>query len=385
MAVFFLCMIYLAFISLGLPDSMLGAAWPAMRIGWNAPLGQAGSISLVIAAGTVVSSLFSSRVIRRFGTGRVTFVSVLMTACALFGMSLAPGAWLLYVMAIPLGLGAGAVDSGLNAYVAKNYKARHMSWLHCFWGVGATLGPVIMASFVAREGFWQGGYRTVSIIQFALALLLVLSLPLWRREEAAQSAEHGHVQRQNVLRIPGVKLTLLTFFFYCSLEIASGLWCATFLVEAKGLLPAQGALWASLYYGGITAGRFLSGFLTFKFTGKQLIRLGLVLILAGAGVLLLPGEASAVGMALMGLGCAPIFPSLLHETPARFGENHAQELMGIQMASAYVGSTLMPAVLGQTANTTGIGIYPFYLLVLGGLMLLSTERINAVIKKRTEA
>ncbi len=385
MAVFFLCMIYLAFISLGLPDSMLGAAWPAMRIGWNAPLGQAGSISLVIAAGTVVSSLFSSRAIRRFGTGKVTFVSVLMTACALLGMSMAPGAWFLYIMAVPLGLGAGAVDSGLNAYVAKNYKARHMSWLHCFWGVGATLGPVIMASFVTKTGLWQGGYRTVSIIQFMLALLLLLSLPLWHREETVHGAEHGHAKRQNVLKLPGVKLTLLTFFLYCSLEIASGLWCATFLVETKGLLPAQGAWWASLFYAGITVGRFLSGFLTFKFTSKQLIRSGLVLILAGAGILLLPGEASAAGMALMGLGCAPIFPSLLHETPARFGESHAQELMGIQMASAYVGSTLMPAVLGQAANITGIGIYPIYLLVLGGLMLLTTERINALIHKKQAA
>jgi fucose permease len=381
MAVFFLCMIYLSFISLGLPDSMLGAAWPAMRAAWGAPLGQAGSISLVVAGGTVVSSLFSGRVIRRFGTGRVTAFSVLMTACALLGISLASGAWWLYIMAVPLGLGAGAVDAGLNAYVAKNYKARHMNWLHCFWGIGATLGPVIMGAFVSRGNLWQGGYRTVSAIQFGLVLILFFSLPLWRREEKLQidAPSAGHA---SAFGLPGVKWTLVTFFLYCSLEIAAGLWCASFLVELKGLEPAQGAWWASLFYAGITAGRFLSGFLTFKMTGKQLIRLGLLLILLGAGLLLLPGEAAAAGMALMGLGCAPIFPALLHETPARFGQEHAQELIGIQMASAYIGSTLMPAVLGQAANQVGIQIYPWYLMGVGFLMFLCTERINAIIKKR---
>jgi fucose permease len=374
-------MIYLSFISLGLPDSMLGAAWPAMRAVWGSPLGQAGSISLVVAGGTVVSSFFSGRVLRRFGTGRVTAISVLMTACALLGISLAPGAWWLYIMSVPLGLGAGAVDAGLNAYVAKNYKARHMNWLHCFWGIGATLGPVIMGAFVSRGNFWQGGYRTVSAIQFGLVLLLFFSLPLWRREEKLQT-DASSAGRASAFKLPGVKWTLVTFFLYCSLEIAAGLWCASFLVEWKGLEPAQGAWWASLFYAGITAGRFLSGFLTFKMTSKQLIRIGLLLILLGAGLLLLPGEAAAAGMALMGLGCAPIFPALLHETPARFGQEHAQELIGIQMASAYIGSTLMPAALGQAANHLGIQIYPWYLLGMGLLMVLCTERINAIIKKR---
>ncbi len=381
MAFFFLGIIYLAFISLGLPDSMLGAAWPAMRAAWGSPLGQAGSISLVVAGGTVVSSLLSSRVIRRFGTGRVTAFSVLMTACALLGISLAPGAWWLYIMAVPLGLGAGAVDAGLNAYVAKNYKARHMNWLHCFWGIGATLGPVIMGAFVSRGNFWQGGYRMVSVIQFALVMILFLSLPLWHREEKLKSGAQS-TGRSSALKIIGVKWTLVTFFLYCSLEIAAGLWCASFLVEMKGLAPAQGAWWASLFYAGITVGRFLCGFLTFKMTSKQLIRLGLLLILSGAGLLFLPGEAAAVGMALMGLGCAPIFPALLHETPARFGQEHAQELIGIQMASAYIGSTLMPAVLGQAANLAGIQIYPWYLLGVGLLLVICTERINAIIKKR---
>ncbi len=382
MALFFLSMIYLAFISLGLPDSMLGAAWPAMRASWSAPLGQAGSISLVVAAGTVVSSLLSARVIRRFGTGRVTIVSVLMTACALLGFSVAPGAWWLYVMAMPLGFGAGAVDAGLNAYVARNYKARHMNWLHCFWGIGATLGPAIMGSFVARGNFWQGGYRMVSAVQFGLVLLLFFSLPLWRREERQQNAGPCTAGRDGIFRLPGVKWSLSSFFLYCSLEITAGLWCASFLVEAKGLLPARGAWWASLFYAGITAGRFLSGFLTFKMTGKQLIRLGLLLILSGAGLLLLPGEAAAAGMALLGLGCAPIYPALLHETPARFGQEHAQELMGIQMAFAYVGSTLMPAVLGQAANRVGISVYPWFLFGAGLLMILCTERVNAILQKK---
>ncbi len=381
MAVFFLSMIYLAFISLGLPDSMLGAAWPAMRAGWSAPLGQAGSISLTVAGGTVVSSLMSSRVIGRFGTGKVTIVSVLMTACALLGFSLAPGAWWLYVAAVPLGLGAGAVDAGLNAYVAKNYKARHMNWLHCFWGVGATLGPVIMGSFVARGNFWQGGYRTVSAIQFGLVLLLFLSLPMWRKEEKLQTDAHNAI-RGGIFALPGVKWNLVSFFLYCSLEITAGLWCASFLVEMKGLLPAQGAFWASLFFAGIMVGRFLSGFLTFKLTGKQLIRVGLLLIVSGACLLFLKGEAAAGGMALLGLGCAPIYPALLHETPNRFGREHAQKLMGIQMASAYVGSTLMPAALGQAANDVGIGIYPWFLLGAGLLMALCTERVNTIINKK---
>lgn len=381
MALFFLGMIYLAFISLGLPDSILGAAWPAMRAGWGAPLGQAGSISLVVAGGTVVSSLLSSRVIWRFGTGKVTLVSVLMTACALLGFSLAPGVWWLYIMAVPLGLGAGAVDAGLNAYVAKNYKARHMSWLHCFWGIGATLGPMIMGAFVDRNGFWQGGYRTVSAIQFGLALLLFFLLPLWRKEEQLQAESRRAPGLANIFTLPAVKWSLSSFFLYCSLEIAAGLWCASFLVEEKGLLPAQGAWWASLFYAGITAGRFLSGFLTFKLTGRQLIRIGLLLILSGAGLLMLPGEAAAGGMALLGLGCAPIYPALLHETPDRFGQENAQELMGIQMACAYAGSTLMPAVLGQMANWVGVGVYPWFLLGAGLLMTLCTERVNAIIRK----
>ena len=383
MAFLFLCIIYLAFISLGLPDSMLGAAWPAMRATWGSPLGQAGSIGFMVAGGTVISSLFSSRVIRRFGTGRVTTVSVLMTACALLGISLAPGVWWLYVMAIPLGLGAGSVDAGLNAYVAQNYKARHMNWLHCFWGIGATLGPVIMGAFVSRGNYWQGGYRTVSMIQFGLVLLLFLSLPLWHREEKAQQ-DVQNASRGGAYRVPGVKWTLATFFLYCSVEITAGLWCASFLVELKGLLPAQGAWWASLFYAGITLGRFLSGFLTIKLSGKKLIRMGLLLVLLGAGLLFLPGETAAIGIAFMGLGCAPIFPALLHETPARFGKEHAQNLMGIQMAFAYIGSTLMPVALGQAVNFTGIGIYPWFLLGAGLLIVLCTERVNTAIKRGHE-
>lgn len=382
MTVFFLCMIYLAFISLGLPDSMLGAAWPAMRLGWNAPLGQAGSISLVVTAGLVVSSLLSVRVVRRLGTGLTTAVSVLMTACALLGISFAPGPGWLYLFAVPLGLGAGAVDAGLNAYVARHYAARHMSWLHCFWGIGATLGPAIMGSFVSRGNFWQGGYRTVALIQFGLTLILFLSLPLWHGEGKRQPGGESVSRSGGIWKVPAVKWTLAVFFLYCSLEITTGLWCASFLVETKGMLPASAAWWASLYYGGITLGRFLAGFLTMRMNGKQMIRLGLLLMLAGAGMLFLPGEGAAGGIALLGLGCAPLFPALLHETPIRFGEEHAQELMGIQMAVAYTGSTLMPAVVGQAANWFGIGFYPWFLLAAGIAVVLCTERVNGILKGR---
>lgn len=381
MPMLFLGIIYLAFISLGLPDSMLGAAWPAMHVAFQAPVGQAGSISLVIAAGTVASSLLSSRVVKRYGTGKVVFASVLLTAIALLGISFAPGIAWLYVLAIPLGLGAGAVDAGLNGYVARHYAARHMNWLHCFWGVGATLGPIIMGFFLSGGNYWQGGYRTVAGLQFLLVLLLFFSLPLWRENGSAEAARAAAETKTNIFRLPGVKWTLVAFFLYCSLEITAGLWCASFLVTMRGLSPANAAQWTSLFYGGITFGRLVSGFLTLRLKSKQLIRLGLCCILLGCGVLLLPGTEAALGMGLIGLGCAPIYPALLHETPARFGEENSQRLMGIQMASAYVGSTLMPALMGGLTGWASLAIYPWFLLGCGLLMLLSTERVNRILAK----
>ncbi|ACS99955.1 MFS transporter [Paenibacillus sp. JDR-2] len=397
MATFFLIIIYLAFISLGLPDSLLGTAWPVMRPELNAPLGAAGVLYMSIAAGTIVSSLASGTILNRFGTGRVTLVSCVMTAGALLGYATSPSLVWLLICAIPLGLGAGAVDAGLNNYVAAHYKAHHMSWLHCFWGVGATLGPVIMAQFITNNA-WRYGYLTVAAVQCALVVILFFSLPLWDRvakihnrvsaraaqEEAvtepAEKAAAGHP-----LKIRGVKLALVSFMLYCGIEAAVGLWGSSFLVNMKSVSASTAAQWVSLYYAGITAGRFITGFITFKVSNRNLIRGGQLIALIGALLLFLPlpeGFALA-GLITVGFGLAPIYPCMLHETPVRFGKRQSQSIMGYQMAVAYTGSTLMPPLLGLLASSITIGIFPFYIVLCTAAMFLFTERLNIFLKPKT--
>ncbi|AWB45926.1 MFS transporter [Paenibacillus sp. CAA11] len=391
MATLFLIIIYLAFISLGLPDSLLGVAWPLMQKDYGAPLDAAGWLFMIVAGGTIVSSLASGRLLNRFGTGKVTFVSCLMTAVALFGFSFSPSLLWLIICCIPLGLGAGSVDAGLNNYVAAHYKAHHMSWLHCFWGVGATMSPIIMSRFIDGNHSWRDGYLTVSIIQFALVVLLFLTLPLWDRIARNKPSKHtelvseGESQLTELeetdtkpLRIKGVKLALLSFLFYCGVETTMGLWGASFLVNMKEISAATAASWVSLYYGGITAGRFITGFITFKISNKMLIRSGQFLALLGAILLCLPLPASisVAGFLMVGLGLAPIYPCMLHETPARFGHRHSQTIMGYQMAVAYTGSTFMPPILGFLATHTTIGIFPFYVSACAAAMLILSERLN---------
>jgi fucose permease len=397
MATYLLLIIYLAFISLGLPDSLLGAAWPVMQSDYGSPLETAGYLFMTIAAGTIISSLFSGKLLKRYGTGKVTFVSVLMTACALLGFHYAPSIFWIVVCAIPLGLGAGAVDAGLNDYVATHYKAHHMSWLHSFWGVGATLGPMIMAQFILGDHSWRNGYLVIASIQFALVIILLFTLPLWNKVVNNNSInlkkitedskdEINNVVEEDVkpLQVKGVKLALVTFLFYCGVEATMGLWGSSFLVNIKGISAATAAGWISFYYAGITIGRFITGIITFKVSNKTLIRMGQTIALIGAVILVLPlpETFSLVGFVIVGLGLAPIFPCMLHETPARFGKTHSQTIMGYQMAVAYTGTTFMPPLLGFVATRSTIGIFPICMLIFVAIMLISSEKLNSILKKR---
>ena len=391
MATVFLLLIYLTFISLGLPDSLLGAAWPVMRGDFGASLDTAGAISFIVTAGTIVSSLLSDKLVRRFGTGRVTAVSVLATALALLASSFSGSVWLLMAIAVPLGLGAGAVDSVLNNYVALHYQPRHMSWLHSFWGIGAFSGPLIMGLFLQTGGSWRGGYRAIGIIQLVVSALLLVSLPMWQKRESVlggaektATANSGGTAKNggSALRIPGVPFALITFFFYCAVELSVGLWGSSFLVESRGFAAPVAATAISMYYGGITLGRIVSGFLTLRFSGTQLIRAGVVPIIVGGVLLCLPVHpyAALAALLLVGLGCAPVYPSMIHETPSRFGAANSQKIIGWQMASAYTGSTLMPPVIGFVAARLGTGVLPIFVLVFGLALLLFSECITKAVR-----
>lgn len=376
-----LAMIYLAFVALGLPDSLLGAAWPTMRVDIGAPLPMAGAVAMVCSAGTITSSLLSTRVINRFGTGRVTMVSTALTAVALAGYALAPSPWMLFLAAIPLGLGAGSVDAGLNNYIALHYEARHMSWLHCFWGLGATIGPMILSACIAVGWGWRSGYGVVIALQAAMAVALAFSQPLWRKPQASgiahEAAEQEFLTNTQALKLPGMKAVLITFFCYCAAESTMMLWTASF-AEHVGATKDQAAFASSMFFIGITAGRGLNGFLAMKFTSKQLIRAGAMVMLLGIAVLFLPfGYASALaGAVIIGLGCAPVYPCTIHETPNRFGAAASQAATGLQMATAYTGSLLMPSLMGVLSFWLGLGVMPVWMLLLTGVMLLCSEVVN---------
>lgn len=371
----------LSFLCLGLPDSLLGSAWPSMYGGLGAPVSCNGVLSMIISGGTVWSSLFSERRIKRLGTGRVVAVSVLMTAAALLGFSISGRFGQLCLWAVPLGLGAGAVDAALNNYVALHFEARHMSWLHCLWGVGATAGPVVLSAFLATGGGWRRGYRAIGLLQLGLVVLLFFALPLWRgREEpSGKGAEKADPSLgiAALLRLPGVKAALLCFFCYSALEQLANLWGGSYLVLARGVAPDVAARWVSLFFLGITAGRLASGFLSIRLNARRMIWLGQGVMACGLLALLPSGDRSApAGLFLLGLGCGPVFPNLLHETPRNFGAGRSQAVMGVQMACAYTGSTLMPPLFGAFAAAAG---YRWLPAVLGGLLLLlavMTGRLN---------
>lgn len=371
-----LAIIYLAFISLGLPDSLLGAAWPSMYPEFQVPVSYAGIISMVIALGTVISSLMSDRLTKHLGAGLVTAISVAMTALALFGFSFSHSFWVLILWSIPYGLGAGSVDAALNNYVALHYKSRHMSWLHCMWGVGASAGPYIMGFALSHGQNWNGGYRYIGILQVILTFILFISLPLWKKEkkdaasESDATSDHILTLRE-IFAIPGAKSVMLMFFCYSAIEQTSGLWASSYLVLHKGVAPETAATFASLFYIGITIGRAISGFITMKLNDTQMIRLGQGIILLGVLALFLPlgSTISLIGFILIGLGCAPIYPCIIHSTPDHFGADRSQAIIGVQMASAYVGTCLMPPVFGLIANNITVALLPAYLILF--LILLS--------------
>ena len=375
-------LIYLSFISLGLPDALLGSAWPSMYTELNVPLSSAGLISMIIAAGTVVSSLMSERLTRRFGPGKVTAFSVGLTALSLVGFALSGSFWQLCLLAIPYGLGAGSVDACLNNFVALHYASRHMSWLHCMWGIGASVGPHIMGRAITAGQSWHAGYGYIAVLQIVLTFVLLMSLPKWKQptDSGAQSRPMEPVTLRQALFIRGVREVLTCFFCYCALEQTAGLWASSYLVLKDGLPAEKAASLAALYYMGLTVGRALSGFLTLRLDDRAMVRTGLVLILLGVVCVPLGGGATLAGLVILGLGSAPIYPCLIHSTPGFFGAGNSQAIIGMQMASAYVGTCLMPPLFGLIAQTVSVALYPLFLSVFLAVMFISFEKLMKLYK-----
>lgn len=376
-----LAIIYIAFISLGLPDSLLGAAWPVMHEDLGAPLSYAGIISMIIAFGTVVSSLQSDRLTLWLGTGKVTAISVAMTATALFGFSASSEFWMLCLWAIPYGLGAGGVDAALNNYVALHCRSWHMSWLHCMWGVGAATGPYIMGMALEMGKGWPAGYHIIAVMQVVLTIILFASLPLWKERKDEVQADSGHKRKplslREIFRIPGAREILVAFFCYSAVEQTCGLWASSFLNLSKGISAEQAASFGAMFFIGITVGRAINGFLAMRMHDESMIRMGQVLILFGIVTVMLPaGDAVALaGLILIGLGCAPIYPCIIHSTPTHFGKDKSQAIIGVQMAAAYIGTMLMPPLFGILANHLSISLLPIYLLALLAIMAFMHERL----------
>lgn len=366
-----LMMIYLSFISLGLPDSMLGSAWPAMNVSLNAPLWGAGLVQMLISFCTIISSLNSAKLIRRFGTGKLTAISVATTALALLGFSLAKNYAFLLLMAVPLGLGAGAVDAGLNNYVALHCEAKHMSWLHCFWGVGTIIGPMILSAVLRVGGSWATGYRAVGLIQCAVSALLFATLGMWKHGNIQQE-EHGAkaLSVWEVLSLPGAKAGMVTFLCYCAVESTLGLWGATYISQVRGVDEATAASFGAMFYIGITVGRAISGFMAMKLLPKQMVRVGQALLALGCIFMMIPAGStlSGIGLVVCGLGCAPIYPNIIQDTPVNYGTENSQAAIGVQMAFAYVGSTFLPSIFGALAGVDGYGLLPYFAISICVLM-----------------
>lgn len=377
-----LALIYIAFISLGLPDSLLGSGWPVMHLELGVPVSFMGIITMIISGGTIISSLFSDRLTRKFGTRIVTVASVFLTVIALFGFSFSSRFWMLILFAIPYGLGAGAIDAALNNYIALHYKAKHMSWLHCFWGIGTIVSPFIM-SYALDKKEWNSGYRTVGFIQLAIAILLLVTLPIWRVNGSADEESKKSVGLIGALKIKGVSFLLIGFFAYCAAEATAMQWASTYFVEAKGIPANQAAGFAALFYIGITVGRFICGFITDKLGDRKMILIGTGILVCGIIALMLPVEsykAAFIAFIVIGLGCAPIYPCIIHATPDNFGAENSGAIIGIQMASAYVGSTFIPPIFGLLGNKISFSIMPIFLLLFFILMIIMVENTFRVTK-----
>ena len=380
-----LAVIYLVFISLGLPDSLLGSGWPTMRLVFDQPLSAAGMVSMIITGGTICSSLLSERLTAKFSTRGVTVASVFLSAAALFGFSVSTRFWMLCLWAVPYGLAAGCIDSAINNYVALHYRSRHMSWLHCFWGVGTVISPCVM-SWALRHSGWQSGYRAVALLQLAIGVVLVLTLPVWNiHRDEAQTARAGQVLGiRGALKIKGAPTLFVGFFAYCGAEGTSILWASSYLAGERGFSAQRAAASAAVLYVGITVGRFVSGFIADKVGDRGMIRLGTGVIAAALAVLALPGGGelgALLGLGLLGLGNAPVYPAIIHATPANFGAENSQGIIGMQMASAYVGSTLMPPLFGLIANRAGLGWMPLFLALLILLMITMLEATFRTVAK----
>ena len=384
--------VYLSFISLGLPDSLLGSAWPLMYQEFSVPVSYAGGISMIISAGTIFSSLQSDRLTRRFGTGVVTAVSVSVTAIALFGFSFSDSYLELCLWAIPYGLGAGSVDAALNNYVALHYAGSHMSWLHCMWGVGASLGPYIMGYALSGGQSWNMGYLCIALLQFILSAILMLTLPLWKKRQGSEEdtpcllkeGENRPLSIAEIVRIPGAGEILAAFFCYSALEQTTGLWAGSYLVLCRGFSAEEAAAFVSLFFLGITAGRAVSGFLTVKLGDTGMIHLGEAVILSGMLCFFLPfgNQTAAAGLILTGLGCAPVYPSIIHSTPEHFGADKSQAVIGVQMAFAYVGSLSMPPLFGVIANHISAALFPAYLMIILILMAVMYEKMLLKVREK---
>ncbi len=381
-----LCIIYLGFVALGLPDSLFGAAWPVLQPQLNVPLAWAGFVTMTISGGTILASLLSDRLTFRFGAAKVTACSVVATAVALLGFSTATQFWMLVVWAVPLGLGAGAVDAALNNFVALHFSSKHMSWLHCFWGLGASVSPYIMGFFLSRELRWDRGYLTVGLIQLVFSAVLFASLPLWKKAAAPETQEAVRTAPKTLRQIaalPGIFYVLLGFFAYCAIEAIAFAWTSTYLVNVRALAPESAARFASLFYLGMTVSRFVTGFVADRLGDKRMIRLGYFVCFAGLLLVLLPFASPLpclVGLTVAGFGCGPVYPAVIHATPTVFGKENSQAVVGVQMASAYCGSTFMPPVFGWVANACGLRLFPFALVLFAVIGFTLTELLNRKVK-----
>lgn len=383
-----LILIYLAFISLGLPDSILGVAWPAIRADWNLPLDAAGLIIMVIVCGTIISSFTSGFLIKKFGTGKLTTLSCFMTGLSLLGFSFAPAYIWMVLLALPLGLGAGAVDTGLNNYVALHFKSSHMNWLHSFWGVGSTLGPIIVGGTLSAGLSWRSGYSIIAFIQLVLALVLLATLPVWKKHKALTDADHPELSGEpeskpklfdkNVIRTRGLIFALGSFLFYCAVEISVGIWSSSYLVQAKGFSVDTAAYWVALYFGSITAGRVVSGFVSLKVSNPTLTRTGAILALLAVltMALPLPSALSPYPLIIIGLGLSPIFPAMVHETPRRFGKDKSQAIIGYQLGFAYIGSAVFPPLFGLIMSRTAMTFFPYLLAVCAVGVIFCSEMVT---------
>lgn len=386
MTTILLIIIYIAFIGLGIPDSLFGTAWPAIYQEFDLPISSANYVTLLISGGTFICSLFAAKIINRFGTAKITAISTVMTAAALFGFSCSRSLFWLCLFAIPLGLGAGAIDSALNNYVALHYKAIHMNFLHCFYGIGVSLSPYLMSFALSHDANWRGGYRIVFYLQFIIALITIFSLPLWNKIKNSSSEREQETPRTvsvfDLLKMPAIRSVCCVFIGSCAIEYTSGIWGATFLVRTKGIDVNYAAKMITFYYIGIALGRFLSGVLANKLTRWQLVRNGQCIMAVAILLLLfpLPPIISAISLFMIGMGNAPIFPNMLHLTPQNFGKDISQSVIGIEMAASYTGIMLAPAFFGLIAQNISIVLFSYYLLIMFLIMIGATWILKQKLK-----